>query len=461
MLFLQNNDMLYTMNGAKGDKTPSRPHITERTFPPMPHNVVGIIAEYNPFHTGHAYHIEEAKRLCDASFCVVAMSGDFVQRGAPAIYDKYLRTRAALLSGADLVLELPPLFSVSSAEDFAACGTALLDRLGVVTHLCFGSERGHIDPLMDLARILAREPEEISQSIKRLTAQGLSYPKAREEALRSYLRGRDPSRQTPGLLAFPNNTLGIEYCKALLQKGSSIIPVTIPRAGAGYHDQGLSKDFSSATAIRKIILKAYRRGQPLTPEIFLSQNSLARCPLPPSASELIKEATPLACDDLSLLLSYRLLELRCQGTEPEEFADVSPELSARIKKQVLDFSSFQDRVGALKTKQYTYTRVSRCLIHILLHMTRKEVLSRKEADYCSYGRILGFRRESASLLGEIKKASDLPLITKTADAPYILSDETLAWFNQDLFCSHVYQSALEQKSGIRPDNEYTRSLILV
>ncbi len=262
-------------------------------------------------------------------------------------------------------------------------------------------------------------------------------------------------------MAFPNNTLGIEYCKALLQKGSSIIPVTIPRAGAGYHDQGLSKDFSSATAIRKIILEAYRRGQPLTPDIFLSQNSLARCPLPPSASELIKEATPLACDDLSLLLSYRLLELRCQGTEPEEFADVSPELSARIKKQVLDFSSFQDRVGALKTKQYTYTRVSRCLIHILLHMTRKEVLSRKEADYCSYGRILGFRRESASLLGEIKKASDLPLITKTADAPYILSDETLAWFNQDLFCSHVYQSALEQKSGIRPDNEYTRSLILV
>lgn len=427
----------------------------------MPHNIVGIIAEYNPFHTGHAYHIEKAKRLCGASYCVVVMSGDFVQRGGPAIYDKYLRTRAALLSGADLVLELPPLFAVSSAEDFAACGAALLDRLGVVTHLCFGSEHGHLPPLMDLARILAKEPEEVSRSVKRLTAQGLSYPKAREEALSSYLHSLGLPGHHEALLSSPNNTLGVEYCKALLRRNSSITPVTIPRVGAGYHDRRLSEDFSSATAIRRIILEAYREGQPLSPDIFLSQNSSSCCPLSPSALELIKEAVPLTSNDLSQLLSYRLLELHCQGTKLEEFADMSPELAARINKQVLDFSAFEDRVKALKTRQYTYTRVSRCLTHILLHMTRKEALSRKASGYCSYGRVLGFRRESAPLLGEIKRASDLPLITKTADAPHILSDEPLAWFRQDLFCSHVYQSVLEQKSGVRPDNEYTRSVILV
>ena len=145
--------------------------------------VVGIIAEYNPFHNGHAWQIREAQRLAGADFCIIAMSGDFVQRGAPAVFDKYTRTRMALCAGADLVLEIPPVFACGSAEDYASCGVALLDRLGIVDALCFGSECGQTKPLMDLARILCREPEAYRKRLKEELKNGLSFPLARQKGI--------------------------------------------------------------------------------------------------------------------------------------------------------------------------------------------------------------------------------------------------------------------------------------
>ena len=520
--------------------------------------VVGVIAEYNPFHNGHAFHIQEAKRLCNASYCGVVMSGDFVQRGAPAIFDKYARAFMALSSGADLVVEMPPAFALASAEDFAFCGVSLLESLGVVTHLCFGSECGHVAPLMDLARILACEPWPFVQALRREVASGLSYPKARQKALAQYLAScrtpgstdqstasrqthekagqASPSCQTPesleqaplccqthgsleqappfcqthenleqappscqahenleqtppscqahenleqappsrqthespeSLLSSPNNTLGVEYLKALIKQGSSIVPVTIARQGAGYHEENLTAGYSSATAIRKIIYEQNRQTEtPLSPHAPGAFDSGALSAvlgplLPYSCMETIRTCVPVSANDFSLLLSCRLLELSRQGAGLEQFADVSPDLALRIARHTLRFSSFEERAAALKTRQYTYTRISRCLMHILLGITRKDIDSRKRLGYGSYIRILGFRRDSAPLLGNIKRRAWLPLVTKTADARKILSPQTLEHFDHDLFCSHLYQSVVCHKSHTLPKNEYTRSLIIV
>lgn len=445
----------------------------------FPHRVVGIIAEYNPFHCGHAFHLQEARRISGASFCVVAMSGDFVQRGAPAIFDKYTRARMALLAGADLVVELPPMFATASAEDFAACGVALLDRLGVVGSLCFGSEWGSLPLLWELARILAEEPEEVATRIKGHTAAGLSYPRARQLAVSSFL-SHSPQTQSAAetILSSPNNILGIEYCKALIRRGSAMEPLTIPRAGKGYHDGTLSDTchaYSSATALRRVLLQERRfhraEGAPCFPSPVLSPvpspvpppscTELLAGQIPPSCLATAEEAFPLSPGDFSSLLSCRLLDLSRQGVPLDRFVDVSPELAARIGKQSLDFSPFEEKAAALKTRQYTYSRVSRSLIHILLHMTDDAFRRRKESDYVSYARVLGFRREAAPLLSAIKRASSLPLITGAARARRILQGESLEWFREDLVSSHLYRCVLEEKSGRTMKNEYTQPPIVL
>ena len=420
---------------------------------------VGIIAEYNPFHNGHAYQIKKAKELSGADFCIVAMSGDFVQRGAPAIFDKYTRTRMALSAGADLVLELPPYFATSSAEDFAACGVALLDHLGVVTHLCFGSECGDTGQLMNIARLLADETPEFSALIKDLLKQGLSYPQAREQALLQYgdldagHDASDPGGCPASILASPNNILGIEYCKAILRRGCSMVPITVRRIGKAYHDHTLSEEssfleFSSATAIRQTL-----RQQPASPDLHSH--------VPEQVWNLMQNARPLFSDDFSSLLSYRLLELQQRHVPLEQFLDVSSDLGDRIQKQLLDFSPYEEKISQLKTRQFTYTRISRCLTHILLNMTDAEYQSRKCSDYLSYLRVLGFRRESAGILTEIKKNCDLPLITKTADAYKRLTPEAYEEFTHDIFCSHLYQSVREHKYGEASRNEFTQPVVIL
>ena len=178
--------------------------------------ITGIIAEYNPFHNGHAYQIEQARLLTGCDFLVVVMSGDYVQRGAPAVFDKYTRARMALACGADLVLELPVACSCASAEFFASGAVSLLDGLGCVDFLCFGSESGNLQSLMEPARILAKESPVFQEALRRGLSLGLSFPAARKEAFRA-------CASNPDILDLPNNILGIEYLKALLQRESKEI----------------------------------------------------------------------------------------------------------------------------------------------------------------------------------------------------------------------------------------------
>lgn len=417
----------------------------------------GIIAEYNPFHNGHLYQIQQARALTGAEYVAIAMSGDFTQRGEPAVFDKYTRTRMALASGADLILELPVCFATGSAEDFAACGVALLDRLGIADTLVFGSEQGDLTPLALAAKVLEKEPEAYTVPLREGLRRGLSFPKARALALEQYLRQAEnvpPDTNWAEILSSPNNILGIEYLKALKRRKSSMNAFTIRRAGLGYHDESISEDGapSSASAIRKAIREGRRED--------------AESQIPADAREVCSPVPPVFPDDLTALLNDRLLGLSREAWENKgslfaAYADVSAELSARLAQNILHFDTFTGRIMQLKTKGYTYTRVSRALLHILLGITAGETARRKSRDYVCHGRILGFRSSAAPLLSELKKRSALPLITKTADAPKLLKKEELAMLQEDFYASHLYQSLQFSKSGICPPNEYTRSVIIV
>ena len=391
--------------------------------------IVGIIAEYNPFHNGHQYHIDQALQKTGADAAVILMSGDFVQRGAPAIAPKHLRAKAALLGGASLILELPVLFSCGSAELFARGAVSIFNSLGCISYLCFGSECGDIKKLNRLARILSEEPEVYRQLLQDELRKGRPFPQARQTALSVY--AKDPSLAE--ILSSPNNTLGIEYLKALRYFKSPIQPFAIPREGSGYNDTDLCETFSSATAIRNRILN------PSLPEDAFS--SVAG-QLPPASSDLLRKnyqsSLPVTQDDFSLLLKYRLL---CESASSlTDYLDVSKGLANRIINQRNDFATWSSFCDLLKTRELTYTRISRALLHILLGI--KKDTFRHEPPFCFaedsgnisgktkkersstsalYARVLGFQKKDTQILKEIKEYATIPLITKLADARNLTS----------------------------------------
>lgn len=387
--------------------------------------VTGIIAEYNPFHQGHAYHLSRAIELTGADRILVVMGGNFMQRGEPAIIDKYTRTEMALRNGADLVLELPAASATGSAEYFAEGAVELLDASGVVNELCFGSELGELEPLEKAAELLLEEPEDYQELLRAELKKGKTFPEARETALSAFL----PEQS---LLASPNNILAIEYIKALKRRKSSIRPLTIQRLGSYHGEDGqpagaphtvsgnLPESFASASTIRcqlhtleKQIVTSCEQ-----PAFGSLMTALAK-ELPPSSFGLLKDVLLadrlVQAEDFSLPLHYRLM----QAKEPLEFSvylDVSEELSRRIYSLRQEFTGWNAFLDLVRTRQYTRSRVSRALLHILLDIRQEEVLPP------THLRILGFRREASDLLSEIKKKSRLPLITKAAGHPE-LSEE--------------------------------------
>lgn len=443
-------------------------------------SVVGIIAEYNPFHNGHAYHIAKAKELSGAEACVVVMSGDFVQRGAPAVYDKYIRTAMALKSGADLVLEMPARFAASSAEDFAACGVALLRHLTVVSHLCFGSECGDMHLLSQVSDILAREPAVYTETLKEGLRQGLTFPEAREQAVIEYLEtsGNEAGSNEPlieslrQVLGSPNNILGLEYCKALNRQNCNITPLTIQRAGSGYHDTEMTDCFASATGIRKTLqemqngqlLQAFPSSQQTPPALPLRSPDwyqTLKNQVPEDVLTALTDCRPLFAEDFSALLNASLLNLVHSGARLSDYADVSEELEARLSSMLLEFGSWEERIQRLKTRQYTYTRVSRALLHLMLGIKKTDMEAGRALDYAPYARVLGFKRDSTGLLTQIKARSDIPLITKTADAENILTPAAYTMLQQDFHCSHLYDAVWNGRYQQPLPNEFSRQIVIL
>ena len=410
---------------------------------------VGLITEYNPFHNGHAYHIEKAKMLTGADRVIVVMSGDFVQRGAPAVMPKHLRAESALLSGASLIIELPVCFATGSAEYFAQGSISLLNRLGCIDSICFGSECGDLHLLKEIAQILADEPIEYQTALKQALKEGASFPAARQEALNIY------SDKYSEILASPNNILGIEYLKALAKIHSKMEPFTIKRIGAGYHDMNIDGQFSSATAIRSDIYQLA--------DVNSSSESLPlthiQTQVPSSCHELMKKnyqtRYPVKADDFSLLLKAKLLSETAGSLS--HYLDMSPELANRILRLRNDYLSFEQFCDLLKTKELTRSRISRSFIHVLLGIT-KDWLTAMKAP-APYARILGFRRDHADLLGILKQTSDIPLITSPARA--VLADTAYQMLELDIYASDLYESVITDLYGTPFHNELAKQIIKI
>lgn len=373
-------------------------------------NVVGIIAEYNPFHEGHAYQIQKAKEQCGAKFAVVVMNGDFVQRGEPAIFDKYTRTKEALLGGADLIFELPVRFGLSSAGDFAMGGVLALNALPFVTHLCFGTETGDLTPLLQAATFLCDEPDSYRTRVKHFVKQGILYPKARSLALAA------ESGLPTETWDSPNNILGLEYCVALQKLHSKIKPFTIRREGQGYHDNDTPalSDFPSATFLREKIRKA-------------------------------GEKENLSLSDFSSLIGYSLLTAKdlCR------IKDITPDLSDRIRNELPKYREINEFVKTIKNPSLTTGRIKRSFFQCLFDIE-------KEEPVMPYLRVLGMKKEASSLLSQKENAS-CQILTKLAfDVPK-MDDTAKKLFAKDLLASDLYRQVFCHKYNQTLPNEYQHS----
>ncbi|MBS6398259.1 MAG: nucleotidyltransferase family protein, partial [Clostridiales bacterium] len=418
--------LIHNTTGSAGDSQsgcaglPAGEEITMKT--------VGIIAEYNPFHQGHAFHLSSARKLSQADYVIVAMSGNYVQRGVPAMFDKYTRTQAALQNGADLVLELPLCAATGSAEYFASGAVSLLTRTGILTDLCFGSECGDLSLLEPPARILAEEPDDYRELLRQHLKAGKPFPKARALALCQY----DPSIPEE-LLNEPNNLLAVEYLKALYRQKSTVRIHTVRRTGNQYHETTLTHgQTASASALRQFLI----RNNGTWEEAFQTQ-------LP--SFELYRSyegKPPVTEDSFSLLLLEKLRRL--QDTSLTSFFDVTEELSNRIWNCLDDFSSFSQFTDLIKTRNMTRTAVSRALLHILLDI-------RSYQEPAAF-RVLGFRRNADILLKELSGQGSLPLITglSGADMP-----------SEALYADRLYESVRSLLHGQPYQNEYRRKLLVL
>ncbi|MGF7145729.1 putative nucleotidyltransferase [Anaerotaenia torta] len=427
--------------------------------------VVGLITEYNPFHNGHKYHIEQARQITGADYVIAVMSGNFVQRGAPAMMDKYSRARMALSNGADLVLELPVCYATGSAEYFARGAISILDKLGIVHTLCFGSECGDITLLAEAARLLSDSPGNLTGQIQAYMKDGLTYPTARQRAMEHIL----PAAHTiPGyILDSPNNILGIEYMKALLHFSSSITPVTIQRISAHYHDRELSEAnaedrtssgnpvISSATAIRDAIQRQSGQASSAAAEVFFS--------VPRDVADFLREnyrkTYPITEEDFASIIKYRL---RMENSNSlASYLDITPDLAKRIKNSRNLNQSIRSLSQEIKTKNLTLTRINRALLHVLLNIKTAAVRDYMAQGCTPYARVLGVRRNASHLLRSIEQNGRIPVITKVSAAERVLDETGMRMLSEDIFASDLYSQAVYEKYGTEIPNEYKHGICLL
>jgi len=358
--------------------------------------VAGVIAEYNPLHNGHVYHLNSTRSETCCDYVAVVMSGDYVQRGEPAVADKFTRAAWALDAGADIVLELPTVYAVASAERFAAGGVRVLAGTGVLTHLCFGSETADIGTLQTAADALSNEPPAFREALREQLSLGKSYPRARYDALAACGAPEALLRA----LETPNSILGVEYIRFLRQYAPQAEPVAIGRVGSGYHDQALSAaSYSSATAIREALL----RGR---------EQAYDSVPLPVAGYFRIGGNR---CVSLADAEPFMLYALRCMS--PEEIAalpDVQEGFENVLYRAARQARTVEELYARIKSKRYTLARCKRICLCAMLHIRRQLAASALQED-APYLRVLGFRRTARALVSAIGQKRTLPLVIRRAD----------------------------------------------
>lgn len=406
-------------------------------------NVLGIVAEYNPFHNGHLYHLNESKKQANADYVIAVMSGNFVQRGDVSIIDKWSKAEMAIKNGVDLVIELPTLYSISSAENFAYGSMKILDSLGIVNAISFGTEQADVNILDKFADVLFNEPKEYISVLNHELSKGISYPKARENALLIYL---NDIRRYANILSSPNNILGIEYLKALKKLGSPIIPIAIPRNAVGYNSTSPVGNFASATAIRQMLISRNTNNlHKLVPESSyeILNNCISNGQYVASISQYEKE------------IIYILRKMSVE--EIANIPDVTEGLENLIKEAANSCNNIQEFINIVKSKRYTQTRIQRILVYALLGITKKDMATlNKTAPYI---RVLGFTSKGRDLLSAISQEN--PKLNIITSVKKFIDNSTnrnlLSILEKDIFATNVYTLGYEYDSISNLD--YTKKLI--
>lgn len=413
---------------------------------------VGLVTEYNPFHNGHLYHLNKAMELTGADISVAVMSGDFVQRGEPAVLDKYTRTSMALNSGVNLVVELPVNYAVSSAESFAAGALKVLDYIKADS-IAFGSESGDIERLSKLAHILCDNEDTLYKEISKYTANGISYAAARQKVVEKLT-----DKDTAAMLTSSNNILAVEYLKAIIKNNYAIKPYTVQRQGDSYNDTDIRSEYASATALREN-LKADNISKyiPVKAGLILSSNTNYIYP-----------------DDITEALFTRLLDILFASSYDKnvfienvmQYPDVSKEIAGRLYKSAMDMItrtvpqrseskdnwafSFGNLCEHIKTKEVPLSRIKRALVRIILGLDKKHMGKYANEPYI---RVLGFDKKGQEYLSYIRKTVEVPLITKTADYKEMLLD--------DIHAANIYNMIVAGKYGVKEFGDFVRGPVRV
>ena len=403
--------------------------------------ILGIVSEYNPFHNGHLMHLQKSKELTHTDFTIAVMSGNFVQRGDTSIVDKWTKAEMALKSGVDLVIELPTLYAISSAENFADGAIKILNSLGIVDYVSFGSEIGEITPLDDVASVLYKEPKEFSSLITRQLRSGLSYPKARELAIQMYFGS---SQKYIDVLENPNNILGIEYLKSLKRLKSPITPITLKRKYSDYNSNDIKSGIASATAIRTMLQKGKNIHYVVPYETYeLLEEKKKYGQIIPSLSIFSKE----------IIYTLRKMTLSEIATLP----DVSEGLENKIKAAVNTSNNLEELILKIKSKRYTQSRIQRILLYALLNISEKDIaMSKKQMPYI---RVLGFNKNGKKIISAIANQNPkLQIIVSVKKFMENNTDKHLhTMISKDIFASNVYTLGYEYNSIANLD--YTHKVV--
>ena len=411
--------------------------------------VLGIIAEYNPFHNGHMYHLQKAKEQSGAKYCICVMSGNFVQRGNTSIVNKWKKAEMALLNGVDLVIELPTIYSVASAEGFSLGAIKLLNNLKIVDAISFGTETSDFAALNNISSIVNEEPMKYKSILNSELKKGLSFPKARENALMLYL---NDNKRYDNILNTPNNILAIEYLKALKKIKSIIQPIPIKREKVYYNDNVIVDEFASATAIRKLLKN--------------EEFSEIRKVVPKSTYQILEKETELGnvVLDLSRYEKEIIYNLRRMTvSEIAELPDVNEGLEHSLKNAANYSNDITNLINIVKTKRYTVTRIQRILICALLGITKRDVGMAKKTE--PYIRVLGFNEKGKELISRINKqnpkATVITSVKKFQDKNNNNKNSKIykRLLDIDIFSTNVYTMACKSESLANLD--YTKNMVIL
>ena len=409
--------------------------------------VVGIIAEYNPFHNGHLYHLLQAKDLAQADYVVAVISGNFTQRGDTSIVDKWTKAYMAICGGCDLVLELPTVYSISSAENFASGAVKILDSLKIVDSIAFGAEASDLATLNNIANVLFQEPRGYTNILTHELQKGISFPSARENAILMYL---NDIKRYANILNSPNNILAIEYLKALKTQKSNMNPIMVKRSKVYYNDDRIVDDFASATAIRKLIKR--REYEDLRKVVPRSTYKIL--------SRQIRDGNiVLGLENFEKEIIYTLRKMSIR--EIANLPDVSEGLENLIKNSADNCNDMSKLIANIKSKRYTQTRIQRILLYALLEIDKKMMEDSKKVT--PYVRVLGFTNKGKELISEINKRNPkinmITSVKKFIEKNNKPSNRTIMQMLQkDIFATDVYTLGFDFESKANLD--FTNNMII-